>query len=115
MNKNWKVEKKKAQYERRIRALEKQVHDLQHLVKAQHAHIEYIGVYFDKYRGLPPTGPSTTHMPYPQPGSQTPTLQQYQANTGTSPGLNDQVIEIPVQHMEPVPVQSTSPQEPQGQ
>lgn len=93
MNKHIKVEKKKAQYENRIRALESYNHelrtrmtDMQKLVHEQHALINIQDAQIKAF--------STTHTPYQQPDTQTQTLQQSLIGTETNPELTDQALEI---------------------
>lgn len=95
MNKLWKIEKKKAQYDNRIRALEDQVFKLQNLVREQHAHIlvqnseiarltTLVAVFSQGTTELAFKESSTTHTPYQSQTPQTTTLSTPLESTETS-------------------------------
>jgi hypothetical protein len=88
MNKLIKVEKKKAQWQSRQKALQDQIWKLQQLIKEQHETIVYFKWMLDNATGL-----STTHIHDPQPDIQTPTLQQSLEGTETNPVLTSRELE----------------------
>jgi hypothetical protein len=91
--KQLKIEKKKAQYEKRIRALEEKVYKLQDLTNHQHKYIQQLNMdYFEALaeigkwkRGEMTMELSTTHTPYPQLDSQTQMSLQYPESIETIP------------------------------
>jgi hypothetical protein len=124
-----KLEKKKAQYDKRIRALEERLYNQLRLLKDQHAYIKILNSQvfslFDVIKHGDETHqnwlrdkieshfgirvPSTTHTPYPQPDSQTPHLSPSQDNTGTTQESTSLEHQNLAEHIEQDPVQSTSP------
>lgn len=104
MTEIWTAENEKAQYEDRIRALERRIIAMQDLVEGQHKYIEYlrglIGASNKKYDEkldslvfeepsnegviIVPTESSTTPTLYPQPSAQMQNSQQFPESTGSS-------------------------------
>ena len=105
MNKQWKVEKKKAQYENRIRALEDQVYKLQCLVKEQHATILYFKSELDA-REIYIKELSTIHTPYQSQMPQSSMLPTHQESIETTP-VSDLELQIPETHTDQVQAQNT--------
>jgi len=62
VNKAWKLEKKKAQYENRIRALETQIWKLQELTKQQHNYILYLKDLYESKGKVLAEGPENGHL-----------------------------------------------------
>jgi Sec-independent protein translocase protein TatA len=102
--KQLKLEKKKAQYENRLRALEDQNHKLRELVKEQHAVILYMKGALAEMNNVKEL--STTHTPYQQPDSQMNSSQQSQESTETIQE-SDLTPQIPEIHTHQAPAQST--------
>jgi hypothetical protein len=96
-----KVEKKKAQYDKRLRSLEERLYNQLRLLKDQHA---YIKVLESELKAL-----STIHKLCPQPDNQTLHLSPSQDNTGTTQESMSLEHQNPAEHIEQDPVQSTSP------
>jgi uncharacterized coiled-coil protein SlyX len=108
LNKVWKLEKKKAQYEDRIRALEARIVKMQELVAGQDDYIRYLVRELELATGKDIIKvPSTTHKPYQQPSSQTQTLPQSPVGTETNPESSYPRSEILEGHMGLAPEQST--------
>lgn len=107
MNKQWRLEKKKAQYEKRIRALEARVIQCQELIEQQHAMIlaqdQDIASYrmqLIERRHPPVTALATTRSPYQSPDSQMPSQLQSSETIENSPE-SPPVLETPLAHTEP--------------